>query len=88
MLTKFIEGRFPNLQLRRHGFTDFAARFLSDTIARNPFLCSLGAGSIVVALRACLRPAWPIPIPSIYDEFAYLLQAGTFAHSQAGEPFS
>jgi len=54
-------------------------RVLSN-LARHKTVSWVGLGALVLVVRTTLLPLWPIPKPSIYDEFSYLLQADTFAH--------
>jgi hypothetical protein len=55
-------------------------------LSRRKTLCWVGLGVLVLAVRAALLPVWPIPEPSIYDEFSYILQADTFAHGRLANP--
>jgi hypothetical protein len=57
-----------------------------SAFARHKTLSWVGLGVLVLVVRAVILPVWPIPKPTIYDEFSYFLQADTFAHGRLTNP--
>jgi hypothetical protein len=55
-------------------------------LSRHRGLSIVVAGAAALVLRAALLPIEPIPQPTIYDEFSYLLMSDTYAHGRPANP--
>jgi len=58
----------------------------AGTLRNHPGKTCLGIATTVLLTRLLLIPFWPIPLPVIYDEFGYLLQADTFSNLRLTNP--
>lgn len=60
-------------------------RTFSD-FARHRTRAVVTVGLLALAARAAVLPLLPVPVPSIHDEFEYLLMADTFSHFRVTNP--
>jgi hypothetical protein len=61
-------------------------RTIYGWLARHRTFTCIGLGMLTIAIRLSLMPVWPKPVPSVYDEFSYLLMADTFALGRLTNP--
>ncbi len=78
----FFAFRHSGLARGRLRWIETAANGLS----RRTWLAMIAVGLLPIAIRTVMLPIAPVPVPTIHDEFSFLMQGETFASPRLANP--